>query len=135
MLENKIFTDDFIDSDSITLVNIEDGEKKEVKLYSYLFIREDLSPAQQIIQASHAMSQMSFKEADNATQYLNNTPNIVLVGCANLDELQDIELNLMKNQIKFEAFYEPDIGNQMTAIATSPISRKPSYLKKQQLKR
>ncbi len=49
-------------------------------------------------------------------------PHAVLIGIRNEIQLQKCLLKLEANGIKHKAFYEPDIGNQLTAIATETIS-------------
>jgi hypothetical protein len=87
--------------------------------YMYVFVREDLSPPQQIVQAAHASALIG-------EQYHANT-NIVLFGSSSEDELKHHAQYLESHDIEFEMFYEPDIS-QYTAIATQPlvgVSRKP----------
>ena len=60
--------------------------------YTYVFIRTDLSYAQQIVQASHATLEAGFK----------------------FEQPEEIS---SENNIEHEMFYEPDI-EQYTAIAT-----------------
>lgn len=81
--------------------------QKTLKLYG--IVRKDLSRSQQAVQCSHAIAQYLLEhknlEWDNGT--------IVLLKA----DLQ--EINFLKQNLKqYSEFYEPDIGNQLTAIAT-----------------
>jgi len=83
--------------------------------YIYLFIRNDLTHPQQIIQASHA-TEMVAKTQDT------NSPvcHMVLIGCRDVIELESIAADLDFDGIRHKMFYESDIG-QHTAIATLPL--------------
>jgi hypothetical protein len=93
--------------------------------YMYIFIREDISPPQQIVQASHASAIIGEK-------YHGDT-SIVLCGAKNEEHLDVIASYLEQKGIDHAMFYEPDIS-ACTAIATQPLSGKArSPLKKFEL--
>ena len=68
-------------------------------MYTYLFIREDLPPAQQIIQAAHATH--ALEQAENI--------NIVLFRIENEEKLIEAYEDCMRYDIPAYMFYEPDI--------------------------
>ena len=80
--------------------------------YTYVFIRNDLSYAQQIVQASHATLEAGFK-----FEQPEEISSIVLFPLNNEKDLFDKARYLREHGIEHEMFYEPDI-NQYTAIAT-----------------
>lgn len=89
----------------------------------YIFIREDLHHAYQIVQAAHATHQagIRFGSTDVPTHF-------VLIGAKDQAELEKIAIYLTSHQIEFEMFYEPDGDTGYTAIATKPLydeQRKP----------
>ena len=85
--------------------------------YIYLFIREDLSIPQQIIQTAHAVDSLSInRESDNVN-------HMVLIGIENEEELKNISKYLQIWDIEHKMFYEPDITSH-TAIATNPLRGK-----------
>lgn len=84
--------------------------------YIYLFIRNDLTHPQQIIQAAHA-TEMVAKKLDHDSDVCH----MVLIGCHDVLELESIAADLDFDGIKHKMFYEPDIG-QHTAIATLPVN-------------
>ena len=87
--------------------------------YMYVFVRRDLSPPQQIVQAAHASAMIGDK--------FHGDTNIVLFGSKGEDELLGCADYLNQHDIKYHMFFEPDI-DQYTAIATQPLlgdSRKP----------
>lgn len=72
-------------------------------------MHKDLSPSQRIVQAGHVIA-----------EYMMNSPKwknqrLICLGSKNL-ELLKYKLN--DNNIRFTEFREPDIGNQVTAIAS-----------------
>lgn len=84
--------------------------------YIYIFIRNDLSKEQQIIQSAHAIYKTCLLVKSNDT----TVPNIVLIDVSSEDELFEVREYLKRNGIKYEMFYEPDIRAN-TAIATYPL--------------
>lgn len=91
--------------------------------YMYLFIREDLSIPQLIVQTSHAAY-----EAGAGFDRPHRTPNIVLIGVSDQDQLKQTAEYLGKHGIEFEMFHEPDYDTGYTSIATKPLfgkERKP----------
>lgn len=91
----------------------------------YLFVREDLPHPVKIVQTSHA--------AIAATQqfYPQKTPDplhLVLIGAKNEEQLIRINEYLSCHSIRASMFFEPDLNNQCTSIATEPLfgdQRKP----------
>lgn len=81
-----------------------------------MLVREDLSLPQQTVQACHAT-------VSAARLYLD-TPvcNLIVCGVKNEQALHKARDHLASLGIKFESFVEPDIGNQLTALATEPVS-------------
>lgn len=97
--------------------------------YMYLFVREDLSQAQQIVQAAHAVDELNKKHLHDHGNYM------VLCSAINENHLLSIAMQLVSNGIIFKLYFEPDI-DAYTAIATQPLrghERKP--LKKFKLKK
>ena len=84
--------------------------------YVYVFIREDLSHPQQIVQSCHAAI-----EATSLIPYNSEHPHLVLCGVRNESELLKISARLQAYNIQFKAFQEPDRNNEYTSIATEPI--------------
>ena len=83
--------------------------------YVYLFIREDLSIPQQIVQTAHAVDELG-KRIRNS----DNTNFMCLFGVDNEAALQKVAEYLDRNGVEFEMFYEPDVDT-FTAIATVPL--------------
>lgn len=84
--------------------------------YIYLFVREDLSKCQQIIQTAHAVDELN-KSMDKFT---DKTNHMVLCPADNEGDLFDISMYLSKQGVEHHIFFEPDIKGY-TAIATVPL--------------
>jgi hypothetical protein len=82
----------------------------------YIFIREDLSQAQKIVQASHAALEAGF-----VYDQPNGSTHIVLIGAKNQEALLGVRQHLENCGIDFQIFHEPDYDTGYTAIATKPL--------------
>lgn len=80
-------------------------------------MRTDLPVEQQLVQAVHAAHEAGIKYGDS------DRINAVVVCEANSElRLQQVIKKLDNKNIPLVRFYEPDIGNQLTAVATSPLT-------------
>ena len=76
----------------------------------YVVVRNDLSASQKAVQAGHALAEYVLHADDgwkNGTLVYLTTPSI-----------DDVAVKLKHKGVKHFAFHEPDIDNQMTAIAS-----------------
>lgn len=85
----------------------------------YTFIRQDISPAQQIVQIGHACY-----EAGKRFDDLGHISSLVLLAARNEEHLKQISETLDMRNIDHYAFYEPDYGMGHSAICTRPITDK-----------
>ena len=85
--------------------------------YVYVLVRKDLSLPQQAVQSCHA--------AIEATRLFitsqHSHPHLVLCGVRDESVLRREASRLEFDGVRFASFYEPDRGNELTAIATEPI--------------
>lgn len=84
--------------------------------YVYAIVRNDLSPAQKAVQSGHALI-----ESTRNFNMNGNHPSVILCVVKSEDKLKSVCKELMDKKIKFSEFREPDIGNQLTAIASEPL--------------
>jgi hypothetical protein len=84
--------------------------------YLFIFVRQDISPEQQAVQSAHAVYKAGceYKHKPDETYF-------VLIGVANEEELEEAKAKLASRSVEFVEFYEPDLGDSLTAIATRPI--------------
>ena len=84
----------------------------------YVIVRKDLSVSQRAVQAGHAVAQ--FLLYGPFSRWKNGT--LIYLGIKNLKRLEKLIYQLKNNNINYVEFREPDIGNQITAIATDQHS-------------
>ena len=91
----------------------------------YVMVRTDLSVSQQAVQAGHAVAEILLQgqqeDWDNGT--------LVYLGVSSEEELEKQIFRLERKGIPFSIFREPDIGNQITAIAAVHEGRAFSNIK------
>ncbi len=80
----------------------------------YVIVRKDLSVSQRAVQAGHVVA--SFCLYCPFSRWNNGT--LIYLGIKNLRQLEKLMNQLSYNNNKYIEFREPDIGNQVTAIAT-----------------
>lgn len=85
----------------------------------YLFIRQDLIPAQQTIQAVHAAIEMSRRDLKDRLGH----PNVILIGIKNLSRLQIELIKIQEGGTHCYPFLEPDLAYEMTAFITEPLTK------------
>ncbi len=88
--------------------------------YVYVFVRQDLSPEQQLVQSAHATLVLGHKLAkrkDVSELYF------AVIGIPQLCDFVDVLKTLKTHGTKYVVFYEPDQGNTITAIATMPVKK------------
>lgn len=88
--------------------------------FTYVFVRQDISCEQQLVQAAHATLEVGTQLRPEAAQNLH----FCVCGAPNEADLMDIRDTAISNGLpesKVVSFYEPDIGNQLTAFATLPL--------------
>ncbi len=80
----------------------------------YVIVRGDLSKCQQAVQAGHALAEWLLRNQPQR-DWKNGT--LVYLKVRNLDSLTELKQSLDKFMQFPIAFREPDIGDEMTAIA------------------
>jgi hypothetical protein len=91
--------------------------------YVYIFVRQDIFPEYQLVQASHVALKAGWMMAlDNSMEPIDPS-NIYfsVIGVKNQLELALVTDHLKRRDITYSVFQEPDIGDQATAIATYPV--------------
>lgn len=91
----------------------------------FVLIRSDMAPAYQAVQGGHAVAQFLIDHPAHA--WKNET--LVYVNVPDEEHLQMWVKKLSVRGISLSAFNEPDLGGQLTAIATSGPDRLFSKLK------
>jgi peptidyl-tRNA hydrolase PTH2 len=86
----------------------------------YLIARADLVPAQQAVQAVHAMREFirEHPEVDRAWYEKSNT--LAFLEVADKESLQSLLEKVTYRRIPVSGFWEPDRDDELTAIAIGP---------------
>ena len=87
--------------------------------YVYIFVRQDLSKEQQLVQAAHVAlvlgNRLNRPKADDIYFQVCGVPQLI--------DFAPLMKDLNKYGVKYETFYEPDQGHTLTAIATYPTPK------------
>lgn len=100
----------------------------QIKENSKLIVitRKDLSPGSQAVQASHASIEFIYQHPEISKEWYDISKYLVFLSVKNQDELIELTKKLSQNGILFSKFYEPDLEDELTAVALEPsnMSRK-----------
>ena len=93
------------------------------KHYVYIFVRQDISNEQQLVQSSHVAlvlgTRLGRKYQYTSSKFNPDELYFTVIGIPTLKDFVQVQQDL--GDVQYECFYEPDIGNQMTALASYPI--------------
>ena len=86
----------------------------------YIVTRNDISLQYQIPQVTHAAIQFANDYPLEQEKWFKESNTVVILAAKDIKQLKQFENSLKEKNIKFSSFYEPDIGNELTAIAIVP---------------
>jgi hypothetical protein len=102
----------------------------------YLVSRGDLPVGVQACQAIHAMREFVADHPEEESKWYRESNHIAFLEAPDKDMLEFLINEANENGILYSAFYEPDIENELTAVAFSPtmdsrelLSQLPTALK------
>jgi peptidyl-tRNA hydrolase len=72
------------------------------------------------VQAAHASIEFQHEHPEIAKEWNMNSKYLVFLSVENEKELQKLLIKIQFKDLKHSIFFEPDIGNQMTAICVEP---------------
>ncbi|MHA1701441.1 MAG: peptidyl-tRNA hydrolase [Promethearchaeota archaeon] len=79
-----------------------------------MIIRKDLSIPQMAVQAGHALA--AYLLHSHLSRWQNET--LIYLGVKNLNQLEKLKYKLEIEDINYVEFREPDLNNEVTAIAS-----------------
>lgn len=85
--------------------------------------RQDLAPGYALTQTVHAMADFSISHPREFQQWHSSSNYLACLSVKDEQSLQALEFKLLSEGIKHTTFREPDIQNQITAIAIEPSDR------------
>ncbi len=86
----------------------------------YVITRADLEPGYQAVQSMHALRQFTAEHPEIDRIWFEQSNYLGLLSVKNEEELNRLIEQAAENGIHHSIFREPDIDNQITAIALSP---------------
>jgi hypothetical protein len=92
--------------------------------------RCDLSPGYRAVQSTHAAINFIFEHPSRAGPWFRDSNYLVQLEVDSEDNLRELIYKAEKLRIRYTVFREPDIGNQITAIALEPSAETLKLVKK-----
>jgi hypothetical protein len=86
----------------------------------YVVTREDISAGYQGVQSIHAAMQFAFEHPDINKEWFEKSNYLGFLSVPNEYALNELVEKALLLDIKVSVFKEPDIDNQVTAIALAP---------------
>jgi len=98
--------------------------KHEHKIY--LVTHRELSPGYQTAQTAHAIAELLINKPDVAAEWYTQSNSLIVLTVANEEALHELLQEAKKAEVHAEPFREPDLLDELTAIAftPSPTTRK-----------
>ncbi len=97
------------------------GNPVNQKKYVYIFTRQDISPEYQLVQSAHAAMKVGRNAYIADKSFDPDNTYFTVVGVRNQEALFAVGRLLSHYGFRHVEFVEPDIGDQLTSIATYPI--------------
>lgn len=88
----------------------------------YLVTRKDIAPGYQAVQSCHALRQFTEEHPEIDKQWFKTSNYLCLLAVKNEEELYSLVCQAKDLNVRVSVFREPDIDNQITAIALEPGS-------------
>ncbi len=82
--------------------------------------RADLSDGYKAVQSAHAAINFTFEHPSRAGPWFTSSNYLVLLEVTNQEELRKLIKKCQFNDLRHTVFREPDIGNEITAVAIEP---------------
>lgn len=81
----------------------------------FVIVRKDLTPSQQTVQGGHAVAEYLLRRPQDSNW---NNGTLVYLGVDNKFKLEKLIYKLKMRDARWVGFIEPDLNNEITAIAT-----------------
>ena len=90
----------------------------------YVVVRADLSPGLQVAQSCHALRLFVDEHPEVDQAWYRSSNNLVVLQSSSKEELAKLAYELTKAGVEVSLFREPDLGDELTAVAVSPTGAK-----------
>ena len=85
----------------------------------FIIVHKDLTPSQMAVQAGHAVAEYLLHS--HFSRWKNET--LIYLGVKDLRKLHQLKYKFERDGITYTEFREPDLNNELTAIATDVESK------------
>ncbi len=85
-----------------------------------IITRSDLSDGYKAVQSTHAAINFIFEHPSRAGPWFYNSNYLIQLEVNSEKQLKSLIQKCIENQLVHTVFKEPDIGNQITAVAIEP---------------
>jgi hypothetical protein len=82
--------------------------------------RGDLTDGYKAVQSAHAAINFTFEHPSRAGPWFKDSNYLVLLELSNESQLKLLLMNCDRHNLAYTAFREPDLGNEITAVAIEP---------------
>ena len=82
--------------------------------------RRDLSPGSQAVQAAHAAIEFQYEFPEVAKEWNTNSKYLVFLSTQDEQSLKSFIERAKQKNIKYSIFVEPDMNDEITAVALEP---------------
>ena len=96
---------------------------KQVHEKLIVITRRDLTPGYQAVQAAHAAIEFQHEHPEIAKEWNTCSKYLIFLTVENEEELLFFLEKIKYYNLKYTIFREPDIDNQLTAIALEPCEK------------
>jgi len=86
----------------------------------YLVTRKDLSPGYQVAQTAHAVAEFAISHPELFEKWYRTSQYVVALESKTLEHLSELHKKGKELNIPVAGFHEPDLDNQLTAVAFAP---------------
>ncbi len=90
----------------------------------FLIVREDIPVPDQAVQNCHAISSFMVEHPKAFMEWTTTSNTLALLAVPNETELMKLMDKAQERGILGSGFREPDMGNQLTAIALEPAAKR-----------
>jgi peptidyl-tRNA hydrolase len=96
----------------------------------YVVTRRDLPPLTCAVQSCHAAIQFCHDHPSEETEWFKTSNHLVILGVDDELALTELYRRAEWDNLKVSAFREPDLGDQLTAIALEPGKRSSRFCRR-----
>jgi peptidyl-tRNA hydrolase len=86
----------------------------------YIVTRRDLRPGLQAAQACHAVTDLILTYPEEAQKWREDSNFLIVLSVENEQELCELAIELARTNMHWCKFREPDMNNELTALAVLP---------------